>query len=113
MCSEDLKPCPFCAGKAEVRDGTHSGSAIHVSCRCGVQLFGGRNHFGSEQEAARTWNRRVSTRSEEQERKAFEIFMRKHGFNDFIVDFGNYQNFTIHHAWLAWQARARQENNDE
>ncbi|PLR48657.1 hypothetical protein CYR40_05675 [Chimaeribacter arupi] len=54
----ELKPCPFCGKKPEVRDGTYSGSAIHVSCRCGAQLFGGRNHFGSEDEAINAWNER-------------------------------------------------------
>lgn len=58
MSEHKLKPCPFCGGKAEVRDGTYSGSAIHISCRCGAQMFGGRNHFGSEEEAATAWNKR-------------------------------------------------------
>lgn len=56
--SAEMKPCPFCGGVAEVRDGTNSGSAIHISCRCGAQLFGGRFHFGSEDEAVAAWNKR-------------------------------------------------------
>ena len=61
--NDGLKPCPFCGKKPEVRDGTYSGSAIHVSCRCGAQLFGGRNHFGSEDEAINAWNERSKQES--------------------------------------------------
>lgn len=56
--SEELKPCPFCGGKPEVRNLVDSGSAIHVACRCGAQLFGRRYHFGSESEAVAAWNKR-------------------------------------------------------
>lgn len=58
MTSKELMPCPFCGKTPKVSDGTYSGSAIHVSCRCGAQLFGGRNHFSSEEEAVSSWNHR-------------------------------------------------------
>ncbi len=58
MPANELKPCPFCGGNPRVVDSSYSGSAIHVSCRCGAQMFGGRQHFGSESEATDAWNRR-------------------------------------------------------
>jgi len=58
--------------------------------------------------------RGVYRMNEELERQAFEEVMRKHGFNDLLVEYGNYVNFTIQTAWVVWQrARAKQENNDE
>ena len=58
MPANELKPCPFCGGGARVIDSSYQGSAIHVSCRCGAQMFGGRRHFGRESEAVEAWNRR-------------------------------------------------------
>lgn len=60
--NEELKPCPFCGEAARIVDSEFSGSAIHISCRCGAQMFGGRQHFGSEQEASEAWNRRAVMR---------------------------------------------------
>ncbi|WP_072265284.1 MULTISPECIES: Lar family restriction alleviation protein [Serratia] len=68
MPANELKPCPFCGGNARVVDSSYSGSAIHVSCRCGAQMFGGRQHFGSESEATDAWNRRAGDSAREVER---------------------------------------------
>ncbi|WP_342753765.1 hypothetical protein AAGQ96_12940 [Pantoea sp. MBD-2R] len=51
--------------------------------------------------------------NEELERKAFEELIRKLGFNELHVDYGNYVNFTVQTAWIVWRcARAKQESND-
>lgn len=55
--SDQLKPCPFCGGHATVVD--YQGSAIHVRCKCGAQVWGGKKHFGSIQNAADAWNTRA------------------------------------------------------
>lgn len=68
MPANELKPCPFCGGNARVVDSSYSGSAIHVSCRCGAQMFGGRHHFGSEREAIDAWNIRIGGSAREVER---------------------------------------------
>ena len=53
--SNDLKPCPFCGGKANRRivDGWERICCTNVSC----QTTGGR-HVG-EQDAIAAWNRRA------------------------------------------------------
>ncbi|HEI9833963.1 TPA: Lar family restriction alleviation protein [Serratia marcescens] len=65
MPANELKPCPFCGGNPRVVDSSYSGSAIHVSCRCGAQMFGGRQHFGSEREAIDAWNIRIGDSARE------------------------------------------------
>lgn len=59
--SAELKPCPFCLGKAEVRvpDPDKDGYAIHVACRCGALLYGTHRHFSSREEASAAWNARA------------------------------------------------------
>ena len=55
----ELKPCPFCEGKAECRDRAvcDEGPRLWaVRCTaCGV----GTVHYGTEAEAARAWNART------------------------------------------------------
>lgn len=54
------------------------------------------------------------TNNDELERQAFEEVIRKLGFNEFFVEYGNYVNFTIQTAWIVWrQARAKQESNHD
>ena len=53
--SETLKPCT-CG--AVPRMTNFESSAIHISCSCGIQLWGAKRHFGSEDEAAAEWNKR-------------------------------------------------------
>lgn len=53
------------------------------------------------------------TNNDELERQAFEDVIRKLGFNELLVEYGNYVNFTVQTAWIVWQqARAKQESND-
>ena len=59
--SEKLKPCD--CGSAP-RISNYEGSAIHISCRCGLQLWGGKAHFGSEEEAIAVWNKRAQNAGE-------------------------------------------------
>lgn len=50
-----LNPCKHC-GSPLARVIDFAESAIHVSCKCGISLYGGKAHFGSAQEAADAWN---------------------------------------------------------
>jgi len=48
----ELKPCPFCGGKAEIMGVTY----VYIECPdCGVKTRGYRD----EEDAIETWNRRV------------------------------------------------------
>ena len=52
----ELKPCPFCGGKAEMMGITF----VYVKClKCGVETMG----FREEDEAAGAWNRRDGERN--------------------------------------------------
>lgn len=65
--SIDLLPCPFCGAQAQIRDPEPTdGWALHVSCRCGVQMFGRKRHFVDAVEAAQAWNARTSITKESQ-----------------------------------------------
>jgi len=50
-----LNPCKHC-GSPLARVIDFAESAIHISCKCGISLYGGKTHFGSAQEAADAWN---------------------------------------------------------
>lgn len=50
-----LNPCKHC-GSPSARVNDFEGSAIHVSCKCGISLYGAKAHFGSAQEAEDAWN---------------------------------------------------------
>ncbi|ARJ43278.1 hypothetical protein B1H58_15380 [Pantoea alhagi] len=51
--------------------------------------------------------------NDELERAEFEALMRALGFNDFFMDWGNYQNFTVQTSWRVWcVARSKQEQSD-
>lgn len=50
-----LNPCKHC-GSPLARVIDFAESAIHVSCKCGISLYGGKAHFGSAQEAEDAWN---------------------------------------------------------
>jgi len=54
--SEQLKPCS-CGSIPRLSN--HEGSAIHISCSCGIQLWGARAHFSSEEAATKEWNTRA------------------------------------------------------
>ena len=54
----ELKPCPFCGGEAEVRkEDTSNGKSYHVTCtnKHLVYLLG----FNTEEQAIKAWNRRI------------------------------------------------------
>lgn len=60
MSSEELKPCPFCGSAAQVRaPGDSDGFPLHIGCRCGAQLYGGKSHFGEVSDAVSVWNTRA------------------------------------------------------
>ena len=54
---DELKPCPFCGGKAKKCSNNYHGVRMHsvicTSCKCGTTDFGYINH------AIETWNRRI------------------------------------------------------
>ena len=53
--AEELKPCPFCGGEAELFGTTESG-IFYVEClNCDVN-----GNFDMPEEAIAAWNRRVS-----------------------------------------------------
>lgn len=53
--SENLKPCPFCGGEAEVR--MFTSTMIFVQCQ---SCLAGTSGFDSEHEAVKVWNRRYT-----------------------------------------------------
>ena len=62
--TDELKPCPFCGGEAEVRKFTET--KYFVQCffvQCKSCLIG--STFTSEQLAVDAWNRRISNESKE------------------------------------------------
>ncbi len=70
----ELKPCPFCGGKPEVRciGNLHCKKiAVHISCstfgctiemRCAGLVKNGGTHEQCEKWATEKWNHRVQTR---------------------------------------------------
>lgn len=52
---ENMLKCT-CGQVPRVSD--HEGSAIHISCRCGMQLWGAKAHFTSVEAAVAEWNSR-------------------------------------------------------
>lgn len=71
--NEELKPCPFCGGKAKVKaaNKTCTGFTIWCACKCGARTEGFcpdtnkeddtmENIEGCKKRAAEAWNRRAS-----------------------------------------------------
>lgn len=60
----DLKPCPFCGGSPVVRvPGETDGFALHIRCRCGIELYGAKAHFPTAESATDAWNTRAAERA--------------------------------------------------
>lgn len=64
----ELKPCPFCGGKATIfliPQGLRNAGLYTVGCIEDHMCFGNLNHvsmiFVSKESAAETWNRRAAT----------------------------------------------------
>lgn len=54
----ELKPCPFCGGKAKVASGIHEGGKYHwVEC---TECYGRSVGNSLEDEAISAWNRRAT-----------------------------------------------------
>ena len=81
--SEELKPCPFCGGQAEIvkRDVEPQGDpwygkqiAIFVLCKCGACLFDEDFHYGFEDKelAIEYWNTRPHPPAAKELRDKFE-----------------------------------------
>lgn len=58
MSKIELKSCPFCGGKAEVRENTECGRQYYVGCtRCPADV--GRLWFWKMSDAIEAWNTRA------------------------------------------------------
>lgn len=70
----ELKPCPFCGGKAEYKTymsqpTLFSSSKRHIYYICGdceaqTKAFRESVHYSAEEKAAEAWNRRVGEQDE-------------------------------------------------
>ena len=61
--TEELKPCPFCGGKAEVRTLTYKDTKVYgIFCLPDLEAEYSHGHFidnyANKQEAIAAWNRR-------------------------------------------------------
>ena len=53
---EEVKPCPFCGGAAELKSAIYGGDTFFVVCHaCEIRTF----LFASPAKALRVWNRRA------------------------------------------------------
>lgn len=53
---EEVKPCPFCGGAAELKSAIYGGDTFFVVCHaCEIRTF----LFASPAKAVRVWNRRA------------------------------------------------------
>ncbi|CAH0531855.1 hypothetical protein CTH30272_04103 [Allocatenococcus thiocycli] len=59
---EDLKPCPFCGGEAEILDDLMP----YVACtECEVSFISNHGYDGDTEYAAELWNARVNENDEQ------------------------------------------------
>ena len=66
---EELKPCPFCGGKATVVDDSELCLGVSITCvKCNLELIGTKENC--LESAITAWNRRLADRvSEDTDRK--------------------------------------------
>lgn len=57
MAEKELKPCPFCGGKAEIGSEHNDRGAIY--CKCGAKIEFGGCGVELKLKAIEAWNRRV------------------------------------------------------
>ena len=60
MDNVNLKPCPFCGGKAIVEIGTKSKIVFCIRCKARTNRFAEYNEEKNEEKAVEAWNRRVN-----------------------------------------------------
>lgn len=60
MMSNELKPCPFCGGKATLWQDLTADRQFHILCGCGGRV----GWFETEEEAIRAWNTRTPQKKE-------------------------------------------------
>ena len=59
MDKQELKPCPFCGGEAELVDTGYWSSVICKQCRTTSNAFVHSAKYCSADKATEAWNRRV------------------------------------------------------
>ena len=58
---DKLKPCPFCGGLAVLRKNEERIKPFYVKCgNIGCELIVMTDFYATEEEAFKTWNRRVN-----------------------------------------------------
>lgn len=90
--TDELKPCPFCGGKASFeRQGTHRQSCIVVCGSCGC-----RHESGYEYElSACGWNTRAALQSQDREDAPFLQEDDQHALHRFIETTEDGQGYDI------------------
>lgn len=77
--AEELKPCPFCGGPAELRtaDNVHYSFGVRIMCEpCGADItYEGSDldSFGIKSRCIAAWNRRVPIQIRQVERQPFQL----------------------------------------
>lgn len=56
--ANNLKPCPFCGGKAKIRGEKYWRPRVSRNVIC-TKCFSNSGWFDTEEEAAEAWNRRI------------------------------------------------------
>ncbi len=60
MMSEELKPCPFCGGPAELIKTARGNFFVQCACCCNGTLY-----YRTEKDAVQHWNRRAEAECEQ------------------------------------------------
>lgn len=60
---DDLKPCPFCGGKADMVTHNFWGMSPTYGVKCGLCGSEGPQFFRRQEEAALYWNQRTEDKS--------------------------------------------------